>query len=685
MFVNTYKYRQAAIHFQTYGCYDDGPEGTYQHQEYWKREEDRCINGYSVNGVWIPGKYYFYLNYCQIQIVHEKDKSKNDGKRNVSAERKKDFPKFWDLDYWYFMSLEIARNGITLQEYEKLPFNLNLNLDPDNINGGKNIVWLKGRGAGASFKAASAGAYNFFFRRGYHSFYLASDTAYLNDDGVYSKFLDIKSFVNSNTGFFLSSDVLNRPSDMSVRTSYKDEYGNEVGFMSEVSGVTLHNNEDAIRGKRGDFFLEELGVFANANIACSTILSAIKSGNKVFGMFIGYGTGGTVGADFAPMEEMFFDPDPYDILKFNNVFEEGMEDTTCGLFTPAYYDPDFTDEDGNSDIEKAKEYYLLQREKAKKSKKPDALLRNKAEKPFSPSEAILNIESNIFPIPELQQWLLELENRYQNLGTPGELLHVESKLKFKPNFDLQPIIKFPLRNTDYRDLSGCIIMYEAPLRKEGRIPSDLYYIEVDPYASEEQAVNGSLGAAYVMMQTNNIAYHKGDIMVASYVGRPAQQSDFNRTLFLLAEYYNAKICHESNISGGIVDYAKKHKLLDYLQSELMLAYDEKLKNTSVNKGYGVFMNEMRIRQANIYLKEWLLTQRGEDVNGNMIYNYQTIKDPALIRELIKYKEGGNFDRVSAFRLWMYNSREILYGNIKPKTQQSSKSKFIMYQLYGSRQ
>lgn len=683
MLVNTNLLRESAIHFEKYGCYDDGPEGTYQYQEYWKREEARCLNGYSAGGMWIPGKYYFYLNYCPIDFVEER--GKNDGKNLVSADRKKGFPKFWDLDYWYFMSVEIARNGISIQDYQELPFDLNINLDASNISGGKNLIWLKGRGAGASYKAASVGTYNFFFKKSYNTFYLASHTQFLQKDGVYTKFLSQKSFINSNTGFWLSSDVLNRPSDMIVRSSYKDEYGNEKGYMSEASGITLHDNYDVIRGKRGDFFLEELGVFPNANIAWSIILSSIKSGNKVFGQIIGFGTGGSEGADFAAMEEMFFDPEPYDILKFNNIYEEGMEDTTCGLFTPSYYDIEFTDKEGNSDKQQAKDFYLLQREKSKKSKKPDALLRAKAEKPFFPSEAILNIEGNMFPIPELQQWLLELENRYSNLGTPGELLHVENKLKFKPNYDLQPIIKFPARNTDYKDLSGCVVMYEAPLRKEGRIPSDLYYIEVDPYASEEQAVNGSLGAAYVMMQTNNIAYHKGDIMVASYVGRPAQQSDFNRTLFLLAEYYNAKICHESNISGGIVDYAKKHKLLDYLQSELMLAYDEKLKNTSVNKGYGVFMNEMRIRQANIYLKEWLLTQRGEDVNGNMIYNYQTIKDPALIRELIKYKEGGNFDRVSAFRLWMYNSREILYGNIKPRTQQSSKSKFIMYQLYGSRQ
>ena len=84
------------------------------------------------------------------------------------------------------------------------------------------------------------------------------------------------------------------------------------------------------------------------------------------------------------------------------------------------------------------------------------------------------------------------------------------------------------------------MVYQSPYTtKEGEVPHNLYLICHDPYAQSKSTSNESLGAAYVIKRPNNLS-KPDDIIVASYVGRPQTQDEYNRNLFMLAEYYNAK-------------------------------------------------------------------------------------------------------------------------------------------------
>lgn len=44
--VNSDKFRQAALFFEKNGCYTFAPEGTTDYFNYWKQEQQRCLNGY---------------------------------------------------------------------------------------------------------------------------------------------------------------------------------------------------------------------------------------------------------------------------------------------------------------------------------------------------------------------------------------------------------------------------------------------------------------------------------------------------------------------------------------------------------------------------------------------------------------------------------------------------------------
>lgn len=89
-------FRPSAIHFQKYGCFTKLRPNPNPNSEYgkWIRNEiKRCWYGYvrPSDGEWIPGDYYYYLNYCPIQLIKKLP--------NGQSVRTIDFPRVWDGQY----------------------------------------------------------------------------------------------------------------------------------------------------------------------------------------------------------------------------------------------------------------------------------------------------------------------------------------------------------------------------------------------------------------------------------------------------------------------------------------------------------------------------------------------------------------------------------------------------------
>ena len=75
------------------------------------------------------------------------------------------------------------------------------------------------------------------------------------------------------------------------------------------------------------------------------------------------------------------------------------------------------------------------------------------------------------------------------------------------------------------------------------------------------------------------------------------------------------------------------------------------------------MTEARKRQGELYIRDWLQTPRGKDVEGNQLYNVHKIYDLALLQELIKFNHKGNFDRVMALMIGMYHTQELYNAEV----------------------
>ena len=639
---NTNRVRESALNFLEFGYYTSSLPGTKDYYDFWDEEKKKCLYGYTADEgteeeFYVTGFHYFYLNYCPIDRAV--DEIMPDG--STQARRERTFPAFYDGDYEYFHQIDIARSK------------------------NKHMIVLKARRKGYSYKAGSMLARNYFFVKNSKNFVFAGQKEYLIGDGLLSKAWEFLSFIDDHTAW---AQPRLRDREMSKMSGYKKKVNGvdiEMGMKSQIIGVSLKDAPDKVRGKAGELvFFEEAGSFPGLLKAWEVTMPTMRQGSKTLGMMVAFGTGGTEGADFEAMEEIFYNPEAYDCMDYDNIWDEGSLGTKCGYFIPIYKNLDgFIDDQGNSMKNKAVSYEEEMREKKKGAADAKSLDQYIAEHPFSPQEATLQVTANLFDITSLQEQYNKVKAKnLKSLGTIGDLYHnTKGEVKFKINGDLRQITKYPHRKDD--DTTGGVVIYEAPYKnKAQQVPLNMYIICHDPYGQSQAADSSSLGAAYVIKRVNNIS-SPDDIIVASYVGRPYSSDDFNRNLFLLSDYYGCKIGFE-NDRGEVIPYAKRFRKMHRLQEEFEMLDKKELQSKNVKRQYGMHMTEARKKQGEIYIRDWLNTPRSTDVDGKKTLNLHKIYDLALLTELIKFNHKGNFDRVMAFMIGMYHTRELYNAEVK---------------------
>ena len=715
--INSNIFRQEALKFQKNKTYTAAPYGTPDWMEYWETQLDRCIKGYSVfeeDGTEhkITGHHYFYLNFTQIQIVKFEDDDES-----AAAEKISQNPDFWDGDYDYFWSLEIARYGLCTKNsqvpstpeerkewnhlnkelkkikksnhnykkdetYKKLKEQrdtisnnilnrLGLRVKPhlDYLDGGYHMIVGKSRRKGYSYKdgAICANVYNTV--RKAQVIIGAFEKKFLYPKGTMGMASDYLNFLNEHTGWAKSRDYTDKVDHK--KASYRENVNGtyiEKGYQSEIFALTFKDNPDAARGKDGKLFLlEEAGAFPNLKDSFNAIAPGLTAGAFITGQIIIFGTGGDMESGTVDYADMFYNPAAYRLLPFVNIWDENAENTTCGFFHPVTWNMEgFYNEQGNSDIEGATEFELeRRRQKMEAASSSTIVEKHMQEYPFSPSEAFLTVSTNNFPVVELRNQLnrVKAENLHLSKGTPVYLTREEGRVIAKPDLEnkLRPIYTYKVKQDD---ISGCPIIFEYPVPNP---PKGLYKIGFDPYQQDEGT---SLAAIYVYKSIHSGTYSK-NIIVAEYVGRPQEADDVSRIASMLADLYNAEIMHENEVSH-VKNYFRRIKRLDQLALQPDTVISKNVKASKVSRVYGMHMNEQLKDAGEKYIKDWLLQVRDYDENGNAILNLETIYSIGLLEELIQYNRKGNFDRVMAFMQVMFQCQEEELG----KDYSSSENKKI---------
>lgn len=451
---NTDKFRQAAIFFQQHGCYTLAPRGTTDYNKYWEQETDRCLNGYTApDGEGITGYNYFYLNYSPIMRLKEEEYTDREGNLRKRRQRILEFPSFWDYDYYYFCAIEQA-------ELE-----------------GKHMAVLKCRQRGYSFKGGSMLVRNYMLIPGSKNFAIASEQKFLIGDGLLTKAWQIMDFLDKHTAWAKQRLVSTR---MERTSGYKitDEFGKqtEQGYLSSITGITLKNDPERVRGTRAKLVLwEEGGKFPSLLDAWRIEQPSVETDDgKAFGLMIAFGTGGTEGASFEGLKELFYKPKSYNVLSFPNIWDEGRENTECAFFVPAYsnlesFDDDgnqvYMDRDGNSYKEKAIQNLIDQRNKVKDGgASQQSIDRFISERPIRPAEAVLELGKNIFPRKLLMDQLTRIRTN-KKLQSMKHIVDLEwdgngqVKATEKPSGD---ITNYPLKKGDKPH--GSVVIWEYPVK-----------------------------------------------------------------------------------------------------------------------------------------------------------------------------------------------------------------------------
>jgi len=673
--VNTDYLRENALHFMKHGYYTDAPAGTRAYNEFWDEELRRIQYGHSVGGLHITGPHYWYLNYCQILRVE--DQAELSGRKGVG--KVQTFPAFWDGDYNFFWAAEIARHGIEKELYAAL--DLEIQIKPEDLPGGRHLVVLKARGKGYSYKAGSMLSRLFCTGRKMKSYAMAFEKEYLTKDGVLNKAWDNISFVDNHTAY---RQPRIKDQEMHKQSGYKRNVGGTdvtMGTLNEIIGVSLKDDPDKARGKRGELiFFEEAGKFPGLLKAWGVSRPSVEQGAYTSGMMIAYGTGGTEDANYDSLEELFYNPEAHNVLAMDNIWDDGATGTFCSFFVPTQQNWEgYIDSNGNSDLEGAKAYHELQRDLKKKSQEPTALEQYICENPYTPREATLQTTANLFPTIVLQDQLnsVQAHDRH-NAGTPGILYRSkEGVVKLKVTDKATPVYEYPLKRG--QDTTGCVVVYEAPIKGDtGKVPMGLYAIGHDPYA-HDNSHGGSLGAAYVLKRANNFSSSLNEGIVASYVGRPSSQDEYNDQLLLLAEYYDCKIGFE-NDRGDVIGYAKRFRKLHLLEEEFEMLDKKELQSRRVRRPFGMHMTEARKKQGEIYIRDWLNQPVTHYDDGSTRLMAHTILDPGLLRELLKFNHKGNFDRAMALMVSMYYLKELHNAEVTPRDE-SVHNEFFDRQLF----
>ena len=637
-------FRPSALHYERYGTFTNLRPNSNPNSEYgkWIREERRRIwEGYvrESDGEWVTGYMYWYLNYSPIMLSKIREYIGKDGKKHKSkrADRVEAMPEFWEGVYWRFHYIEQAALS------------------------GKHCAELASRGKSKSYTLASILSHIFIVGENEEAhekvkgIVTAYQKEYLTKDGVLNKFVDMANFCASNTQF-PRKRLKNSLQEMTWIMGYKDvELDVERGTQNTVLGVSSKDDESKLRGKRAaKILVEEFGSFPRLIDMYNVLIPSVQEGDIVFGQIIMVGTAGDNESDFAGAQEIMYNPNGYNMYAIPNVYDKFNQGKPYFVFFfPGYVNrKGCYNEDGVSDVVKALIEILMNRYRVKyNSTDPNTIIKTIAEVPITPAEAIVKTGVNMFPVADLTERLGQLDansTEYDDVYVGDLVFNKDGTLTFKPT-SATPIRDFPHKDNK---IEGAIEIYQMPeIDKNTNKPfNDRYILGADPYDDDESDTM-SLGSIFVLdLWTDSI--------VAEYTGRPLYADDYYEICRKLCLFYNGRLNYESNKKGLFSHFSTRNSL--YLLTDVLDFLKEKqlAKEGFGNKSKGTQATAPVNAYAKSRLRSWLLSPISviQNIDGKdqetTIPRLFTLRNRALIKELINYNSEGNFDRISAMGMVM---------------------------------
>ncbi|MHA1288360.1 MAG: hypothetical protein ACTSPB_13225 [Candidatus Thorarchaeota archaeon] len=517
--------------------------GTADHAAFWMEEIRRCKQGYKPSGgTWIPGNYYFYLNYCHIERYDEVTKRKIIGP-----------PSYRDQDHEFFLELNKAKDC------------------------GYGLIILKARRKGFSWMMDGVLLHEWTFYPGSHSGVGAENEKYVGDHRrrLMIMYNDLPKELR-NRWLHNNSDIL-----FSGYKVKEDGQWIERGYRSALHFRNM-DTPDAFRGLTLNWLLyEEAGEWRRLKRAFFANEECFREGDVQFGVPVIGGTANQMNHDNDDYMKMFYNAEDYGLKS---------------LFIPAskVYHGFFDYKTGISDMEGAEKAILSRRKKRKKSGDKESYFSFLQEMPLKPEDAFIQLGNSPFDVEKIMNRKAQILGNKEISGVVrrGTLKWPKDKAG-KDIFGGNPIW--------VPDPSGPIEVVEPPLPNLRFADVSA----VDPYHIDDELEDGKIDRdskgcmvvyrRFVSMNT------PGEMPICIYRDRPYSKSDFYEMCLKIAIFYNTQILVEYNDDGFLKFFLEK-RMGRYLKERPQSA---DAPYSKVSNRYGIHMKVYQKKLAVELIDEYI--------------------------------------------------------------------------------
>lgn len=496
--------------------FDPSVRNTIAYKDYWEEQFNYCVNGYTTGGLFIPGRYYFYLNFCPISTVG----------------RGYHYPDFIDLDYEYFLLYEYAKSV------------------------GKGMIILKARRRGMSEKYAKGIiGYGVRFRaEKYKAAIVAGLQTYA--DGLFDKFKELNSTIIPE---FYVNHLKATDEKWIGGYEIKNSLGKFVkqGSFNEILCKTASVNENVLKSNYiDDLALEEAGEFDLLVPTFGASKDCMMDGDDMVGVPTIFGTGGNIQSQSKGFMEMWFGAESYNLLRFEcygqRLYKKHFIGSTNKRDEIEYSCPNITQHPllknvgieqilGCEDTQHATNTILNNRIKYSKLPNKKKLYDELQNNPLNAKEAFLKFGTNPFSTEILNDAM----HQVSAFAIPRYEKFLLSWARDKDKKIIIPLQVTATLASDEEPEENCVLVQERPFPGYKRLD----VAGIDSYDVDESTSSKSLGGMCVIRRKNLKDNQDCRKIVAVVRQRPHRKELFYETTLMVAVWYDL-------IGNCMIDYAK---------------------------------------------------------------------------------------------------------------------------------
>ena len=570
-------------------------KNTTEYFAFWKEQQKRLKDGYKpTGGTWIPGNYYFYLNFSKIHGLE------------VGARRKSMIPPIYrDQDHEYFTEVNNAKYG-----------------DGKDNKGGYGIIVLKARRKGFSFMNANILLHEW-------TCYSHSENGLGAQREDYVQDFRKKMLLSYNElPPQLRNKVLHNNEEIFM-AGYKEKEDGiwvEKGMKSMVH-FRVMEKPNAFRGTSLNYMVfEEAGEFLKLKRSFQSSEDCFKEGDVFFGTPIIGGTSNAMEVESDDYMDMYYNAEHFNLkpvfIKASKVYGSFFDMST-----------------GRSDVLGAESYIKDEAEKRKLSGDLQSYYSYLQENPLEVEHAFFRSGKTPFDLEKINKQIANINTNPSFQRLQKGRLDWQKDKDGKELFGSKPEFVMDDGSIDEVNPTNELFPFEIveqPLEgiKNAHLSAvDPYHIDDDLEEMKKKMSDQkdrSLGSmcVYRRFVSQDVI---GELPVAFYTDRPYSKEKFYENCLKLAIFYDSQILVEYN-DDGFLKYFIKHKMTRYLKERPRSA--DSPWSQATNR-YGIHMKTFQKK---------LLTELVDEYVKN---HWEDIYFLKLLNELSVYGVK-NTDRVMSF-------------------------------------